>query len=105
MRVLASAPQTRTLLCAPLSTILTPACKAYTNPEQPAETSKPQQFDAPILCCTREAVLGYIMSGVTVPTMMTSTSFGEMPRAARHFLAASAHISLTPLPAASLWRV
>ena len=44
------------------------------------------------------------MSGVTVPTMITSTSLGSMPRAARHFFAASTQISLTPLPWASTWR-
>ena len=44
------------------------------------------------------------MSGVTVPTMMTSTSLASMPRAARHFFAASVHISLTPSPLASTCR-
>ena len=44
------------------------------------------------------------MSGVTVPTMMTSISLGSMPRVARHFLAASTQISLTPSPLASTWR-
>ena len=67
---------TRTLECAPLSTSLTPACSAKTNPEQPAETSNPHAPLAPILSCTRHAVEGNIMSGVTVPTMMTSTSVG-----------------------------
>ena len=76
MRVLASAPHTSTFLCAPLSTIFTPACSAYTNPEQPPETSNPHAPLAPILSCTRHAVEGNIMSGVTVPTMMHSTSLG-----------------------------
>ena len=68
------------------------------KPEQPAETSNPHAPLAPILSCTRQAVDGNIMSGVTVPTMITSTSLGSMPRAARHFFAASTQMSLTPLP-------
>ena len=104
MRVFASAPHTITFLCAPLSTIFTPACSAYTNPEQPPETSNPHAPLAPILSCTRHAVAGNIMSGVTVPTMIISTSLASIPRAARHFFAASVHISLTPSPLASTCR-
>src|SRR5581483_9214161 len=90
--------------CAPLSTIFTPASSAYTNPEQPPETSNPHAPVAPILFCTRQAVEGNIMSGVTVPTMIISTSLAAMPRMARHFFAASAQMSLTPSPLANTCR-
>ena len=44
-----------------------------TKAEQAAERSKPHAFFAPRRSCTRHAVEGKNMSGVTVQTMMTST--------------------------------
>ena len=49
------------------------------NAEHAADRSKPQARAAPILFCTRHAVLGNNMSGVTVPTMMRSMSCGVSP--------------------------
>ena len=47
-----------------------PAVSEYTKPEQPAEMSNPHACGIPSFFCTRQAVEGYIMSGVTVPTMI-----------------------------------
>ncbi len=51
-----------------------------------ADTSNPHAPFAPILSCTRHAVDGNIMSGVTVPTMMHSTSRRRNPPRRQAFL-------------------
>ena len=45
-------------------------CSAYKKPEQAAETSKQTAFAAPIFFCTKQAVEGKNMSGVTVATVL-----------------------------------
>ena len=49
------------------------------NAEHAADRSNPHALFAPIFACTRHAVLGNNMSGVTVPTMITSMSSGVRP--------------------------
>jgi NAD(P)H-dependent flavin oxidoreductase YrpB (nitropropane dioxygenase family) len=44
------------------------------------------------------------MSGVTVATMIASTSEGSTPRAARQRLAASTAKSLVAIPGSTMWR-
>ena len=44
------------------------------------------------------------MSGVTVATMMASTSEASMPRLARQILAASTARSLVATPLSTMWR-
>src|SRR5436853_6656479 len=77
-----SAPMTRTFLWAPVAMNCAPDCRAYTKAEQAAERSKPQTFFAPSLSCTRQAVEGSNMSGVTVSTRIAWMSEGAMRRAA-----------------------
>src|SRR5215469_16885530 len=98
IELITSAPITSTFLCMPLSTSFAPTCNAYGNPEQAAERSNPQAPFAPILSCTRQAVAGNIMSGVTVATMITSTSLAAMPRFFRQHFAASTARSLVATP-------
>ena len=59
------------------------------NPEHAAPRSKPHARSAPILCWSRHAVLGNIMSGVVVPTTMKSMSCGVRPACAMALSAAS----------------
>src|SRR6185437_7241730 len=70
MRVLASAPMTRTREYEPLSMSLAPAWSAKTNPEQPAETSKPHERAAPIFCGTSQPEGGHILSRLSVPKII-----------------------------------
>ncbi len=44
------------------------------------------------------------MSGVTVATMIRSTSLAPMPRRSRHSRAARTARSLLPVPGATTWR-
>src|SRR6266446_2857826 len=62
-----SLPITTTLRCAPEPTNCAPTVSAYAKPEHAAERSKPQAFFAPRRSCTRHAVAGNSMSGVTLP--------------------------------------
>src|SRR5208283_1187263 len=93
-----SDPITSTLLYCPDSTNLVPVFSAYRKPEQPAETSNPQVFAIPNLCCTRHAVEGYIISGVTVPTTIRSTDCKSNGCAAINFFTASTARSLAATP-------
>ena len=77
---------TRTRSCAPLAMNCEPTVSEYTNPQHAADRSNPHARDALSLSCTKHAVDGNIMSGVTVPTMMRSTSSAVMPRAVERFL-------------------
>ena len=77
---------------------------AYVNPEHAAPRSKPQALVAPILCCSRHAVLGNIMSGVVVPTTMKSMSAGVMPAWAIACSAASFARSEVATPGSTMWR-
>src|SRR5580704_3885951 len=104
MEELTSDPITRTFLYCPDSTNFAPVFSAYTKPEQPAETSKPQVFSIPSLCCTRQAVEGYIMSGVTVPTTIRSTSCRLNGWTACSFFTASTAKSLAATPLSTRWR-
>ena len=70
-------------------TIWLAVVRAYVNAEQAALRSKPHEWCAPILVCTRHAVLGNIMSGVTVPTTMKPMSSGVRPAFAMALIAAS----------------
>jgi len=93
-----------TFLWAPDSTSFAPTWRAKGKPEQAAERSKPQAWGAPSLCWTRQAVAGKDMSGVTVATMMTSSSEASMPRRERQILAASKAKSLVATPLSTMWR-
>ena len=104
MELIVSAPITMTMPCAPLSISLAPTWSAYKKPEQAAPRSKPHAWGAPIFSCTRQAVAGNGISGLTVATMMTSTASAEMPRSARHSRAASAARSLVATPGSTRWR-
>ena len=87
-----------TFLWAPVWMNCAPMVYAYTKPEQAAEMSKPQALVAPILSCTMQAVAGKNMSGVTVATMMTSSSEASMPRRSRHSRAAQVARTLVGVP-------
>src|SRR5258706_12409348 len=76
MEVMVSLPIAKTFLCAPEPTNCAPTVSAYANPEHAAERSKPQAFFAPMRSCTRQAVAGKSMSGVTLATMIMSISAG-----------------------------
>ena len=75
------------------------------NPEHAAATSKPQHFVAPILDWMSEAVFGKNMSGVVVPTTMTSMSSGVSPACAMAFSEASLPRSDAATPFSTMWRV
>src|ERR1700722_19699156 len=105
IELIVSAPITITFLCTPLSTSFAPICSAYGNPEHAADRSNPHAPFAPILSCTRHAVAGKNMSGVTVATMITSTSAAVIPRFSRHTRAASTARSLVATPLSTMCRV
>ncbi len=104
IELITSAPITITFLCIPLSTSFAPTCSAYGNPEQAADRSNPHAPFAPSLSCTRQAVAGKNISGVTVATIITSSSLASIPRLARHFFAASTERSLVATPASTMCR-
>ena len=104
MEVITSAPMTSTFRCAPDSTNWAPTVRAYAKPEQAALMSKPQAFVAPSWSCTRQAVAGKGMSGVTVATMMRSTSAGLTLARSRHSRAARVARALVPVPGSTTWR-
>ena len=83
---------------APLAMNCEPTVNEYTNPQHAAERSNPHARDAFSLSCTRHAVDGNIMSGVTVPTMMRSMSSALMPRRSSASCAAAAASSEVPVP-------
>ena len=60
--------------------------------------SKPQARLAPILSWTRQAVAGKSMSGVTVATMIRSSSEAAIPRRRSASRAASAASALVGVP-------
>ena len=59
---------------------------------------------APSLACTITAAEGKGMSGVTVPTMIMSTSSGRMPAIFSAFFEAAAAMSLVASPGAAMRR-
>ncbi len=77
---------------------------AYVKPEHAAPRSKPHARVAPILCCSRHAVLGNIMSGVVVPTTMKSMSAGLRPACAIALSAASFARSDVATPGSTMCR-
>src|ERR1700687_5545373 len=103
MDELTSDPMTRIFLYWPDSTNFTPVLRAYRNPEHPAETSNPHVFSIPNLCCTKHAVDGYIMSGVTVPTTMRSTACRSKGWDCSRFFTAATARSLAATPLSARW--
>ena len=99
-----SAPMTSACSWQPADTIWLAAVSAYVNAEQAALTSKPHALWAPILCCTRHAVLGNIMSGVTVPTTIKPMSAGVSPALSMAFNAASFARSEVATPGSTMCR-
>src|SRR5215469_2723970 len=99
-----SDPITSTFLYFPDSTNFVPIFKAYKNPEHPAEMSNPQVSFMPNLSCTRQAVDGYIMSGVTVPTTIKSMDCRSKGCRAWSFLTASTARSLAATPLSAMCR-
>src|SRR5277367_2029670 len=104
IELMTSAPITITFLCTPLSTSFAPTCSAYGNPEHAADRSNPHALFAPSRSCTRQAVAGKNISGVTVATMITSISLPSIPRFARHTFAASTARSLVATPSSTICR-
>ena len=90
----------------PAGALAVAAIKQYVavNKTRGEKMSKPQVCAMPSLCCTRHAVEGYIMSGVTVPTMMRSTSCRSKGCDACNFLTASTARSLAATPFPAIWR-
>src|SRR5216684_6146155 len=84
-----SLPITITFLCVPAPTNCAPTVSAYENPEHAADRSKPHAFFAPIRHCTRQAVAGKNMSGVTLATIIISISEGSVFVCASNAFAAS----------------
>jgi hypothetical protein len=95
MRLLSfSAPMTRAVVRLPVLMKWRATCRAYKKPEQAAEMSKQTAFRAPSFFCTKQAVEGKNMSGVTVATMMSLISSGVTPAASMARRAASVARSL-----------
>src|SRR5260370_5198000 len=76
MVVMASLPMTKTFLCVPAPTNCAPTVSAYAKPEHAADRSKPHAFLAAMHFCTRQAVAGENMFGVTVASTIKSISAG-----------------------------
>ena len=74
------------------------------NAEHAADRSNPQARVAPIFACTRHAVLGKSMSGVTVPTMIRLMSAGVSPARSIAARAASVARSEVATPASTMCR-
>jgi hypothetical protein len=74
------------------------------KPEQAAPRSNPQARVAPILACSVQAVLGKIVSGVVVPTMMKPMSSGVRPASAMASTAAGLAMSDVATPGSTMWR-
>jgi hypothetical protein len=66
--------------------------------------SNPQARVALSFSCTRQAVAGKTMSGVTVPTTMRSSSEAAMPRRSRASTAAGTQMSLVGVPGSTMCR-
>ena len=66
--------------------------------------SNPQARVALIFSCTRQAVAGKTMSGVTVPTTMRSSSEAAMPRRSRASRAAGTQMALVGVPGSTMCR-
>ena len=92
-RVLVSAPKANAVVALPVATYWAAVESEYMNPEQAADRSKAGQA-SPNRSCTRQAVEGQKWSGVNVPMISRSTSFGPRPAAASARFAASTHKSL-----------
>src|SRR5277367_961680 len=104
MELILSLPITITFLCAPEPTNCAPTVSAYANPEHAAERSKPQAFLAPMRSCTRQAVAGNIMSGVTLARTISSMSAGSVLVFASSALAASVARCELATSLSAMWR-
>src|SRR6266436_2719030 len=104
MEVIVSLPITSTFLCVPAPTNCAPTVSAYAKPEQAAERSKPQAFFAPMRSCTRQAVAGKNMSGVTLASTIRSISAGSVLVCASTALAASVAMCEVAVPFSTTWR-
>ena len=74
------------------------------KPEQAAERSKQTALTAPIFVCTKQAVFGKNMSGVTVAQMMRSISAALMPAFSIAASEARAAISLVVISGPAIRR-
>jgi hypothetical protein len=74
-----SDPITRADSTAPEATYWRAVSSPYRNPQQAASMSKQNARRAPIRSWTKQAVLGNIMSGVTVATTIMPTSAASRP--------------------------
>ncbi len=79
MDVMTSVPMSRAFFTAPVSIWARTVCSAKRKPLQAADRSYPQAFLQPSARWMMQAVLGNIMSGVTVGTTMRSISSGATP--------------------------
>src|SRR5260370_9274490 len=99
-----SLPITITFLCVPAPTNCAPTVSAYEKPEHAADRSKPHAFFAPIRHCTRQAVAGKNMSGVTLATIIISISAASVFDCASNAFAASVAKFDEAMPCCTMWR-
>jgi hypothetical protein len=97
-----STPMTSTCFICPEAMKLSAMERPKTNPAQAALRSKAGHTPAPSFCCTKTAVAGIGMSGVTVPTTIMSRSLGRSPAMSRAFFAAAVAMSLVFTPSGAM---
>src|SRR5262245_16634095 len=99
-----SEPTTTTFECKPAATKAAPTEREYTNPQHAAERSNPQVCLIPSFSCSRQAVDGKNISGVTVATINNSISFGSICSELHRRRTACSDMSEVALPLSTIRR-